>query len=59
VEIGEYIGGRFNWGRMPPHPTFYSKKILFEEFGVYKLDYGSAADYELMLRFIHLNKPNA
>ena len=56
---GEYRGGRFNWGWMPPHPTFYCRKILFDKLGVYKLDYGSAADYELMLRFIHFNKTNA
>jgi glycosyltransferase involved in cell wall biosynthesis len=53
---GAYKGGMFNWGWMPPHPTFYCRKKLFEELGVYSLEYGSAADYELMLRFIHINK---
>ncbi len=53
---GEYKSGKFNWGWMPPHPTFYCKKELFEKLGGYKLDYGSAADYELMLRFIHAYK---
>lgn len=52
---GQYSKGMFNWGWMPPHPTFYCKKSIFEKLGVYKLDYGSAGDYELMLRFIHLN----
>lgn len=56
---GKYSKGMFNWGWMPPHPTFYCKKSLFEKLGVYKLDYGSAGDYELMLRFIHLNDINA
>jgi glycosyltransferase involved in cell wall biosynthesis len=46
----------FNTGFMPPHPTFYCKRELFEKLGLYSLDYGSAADYELMLRFMHLNK---
>jgi len=55
---GKYSKGMFNWGWMPPHPTFYCKKSLFEKLGVYKLDYGSAGDYELMLRFIHLNDIN-
>ena len=55
---GEYTSGKFNWGWMPPHPTFYCKKELFEKLGGYKLDYGSAADYELMLRFIHAYKAN-
>jgi len=56
---GKYSKGMFNWGWMPPHPTFYCKKSLFEKLGVYKLDYGSAGDYELMLRFIHLNDISA
>lgn len=55
---GRYKSGQFNWGWMPPHPTFYCRKKLFTELGVYSLDYGTAADYELMLRFIHLNKAN-
>lgn len=53
---GGYRNGRFNWGWMPPHPTFYCRRELFEKLGTYSLDYGSAADYELMLRFIHINK---
>jgi glycosyltransferase involved in cell wall biosynthesis len=53
---GAYKPGMFNRGWMPPHPTFYCKKTLFEKWGRYDLQYGTAADYELMLRFIHLNK---
>jgi glycosyltransferase involved in cell wall biosynthesis len=55
---GQYKSGMFNWGWMPPHPTFYCRRELFERLGMYSLDYGSAADYELMLRFIHSNKTN-
>ena len=55
---GGYKYGMFNWGWMPPHPTFYCKRSLFDRLGVYDLQYGTAADYELMLRFIHLNKAN-
>lgn len=53
---GAYKYGKFNWGWMPPHPTFYCKRTLFEGLGGYRLDYGSAADYELMLRFIHVGR---
>ncbi len=53
---GAYTHGMFNKGWMPPHPTFYCKRLLFERWGKYDLQYGTAADYELMLRFIHLNK---
>jgi glycosyltransferase involved in cell wall biosynthesis len=53
---GVYKVGLFNWGWMPPHPTFYVKRLLFEQLGAYNLQYGTASDYELMSRFIHLNK---
>jgi glycosyltransferase involved in cell wall biosynthesis len=52
---GQYKKGFFNLGWMPPHPTFYCKKELFNSYGNYSLHYGTAADYELMLRFIHPN----
>jgi len=50
---GVYTKGRYNWGWMPPHPAFYCRRQLFEQFGLYSLAYGTAADYELMLRFMH------
>ena len=56
---GVYKPGMFNSGWMPPHPTFYCKRDLFDQFGLYSLDYGTAADYQLMLRFMHVNKTNA
>jgi glycosyltransferase involved in cell wall biosynthesis len=55
---GVYEPGLFNWGWMPPHPTFYCKRSLFEDLGQYDLNFGSAADYELMSRFIHLKGIN-
>jgi len=57
-----YISGKsFNpsklrFGFMPPHPTFFVKKQIFEEFGYYKTDYHIAADYELIIRFLFTNK---
>ncbi len=53
---GNYKQGDFNLGWMPPHPSFYAKRALFGKLGTYRLQYGSATDYELMLRFIHTNK---
>ena len=54
-----YNRGMFNWGWMPPHPTFYCRTELFERYGYYSLDYGTAADYELMMRFMHFEKIKA
>lgn len=53
---GNYRYGLFNYGWMPPHPTFYCKRELFEQWGYYSLAYGTAADYELMSRFMHLKR---
>lgn len=53
---GNYLPEKFNRGWMPPHPTFYARKKLFYDFGLYDAAYGSAADYELMLRFMYLKK---
>lgn len=43
-------------GLMPGHQTFYARKRCFEQLGYYKTDYKIAADFELMLRFIYVNK---
>lgn len=44
------------YGWMPAHPTLYLKKMLFEKWGGYSLNYGSAADYELMLRLLYKHR---
>ena len=36
---------------MPPHPSIFFKNELFDKFGLYKLDFKIAADYELITRF--------
>lgn len=41
---------------MPTHPTFFTKKYLFDKVGYYKIDYKIAADYELLIRFLYVNK---
>ena len=56
---GEVSLINFNLGWMPAHPTFYCKRYFFEKFGSYSLHYGTAADYELMLRFLYTHKLQA
>ena len=46
---------KFAYGYMPAHPSFYVKKRIYDEFGLYKLDYKIAADYELLMRLIYKN----
>jgi glycosyltransferase involved in cell wall biosynthesis len=55
----KYTHGMFKWGWMPPHPTFYCKRDLFKKFGDYRSDYGTAADYELMLRFMNVHEASS
>ena len=47
---------KFSWGIMPPHPTFYCKRNLFFKHGLYRQDLKIAADYELLIRFLLVNK---
>jgi len=47
-----YKQGNFYLGWVPPHPTFYCRRDLFEQYGLYRTDYRVAADFELMLRFM-------
>jgi len=53
---GSYADGLFLKGWMPPHPTFFLKKKIYEKFGVYNTSFRSAADYELMLRLLHKHR---
>lgn len=50
-----WLPQKFEWGIMPPHPTFYCKKSIFNKFGYYRDDLKIAADYELMMRFLLVN----
>lgn len=50
---GNYEKNRFRLGWMPPHPTFYARKEVYEKFGNYRSDFGSSADYECMLRLMY------
>lgn len=49
---GNFSKRKFLYGWMPPHPTFYVKRAIYEKHGVFDVAFRSAADYELMLRFL-------
>ncbi|MEA2116725.1 MAG: glycosyltransferase family 2 protein [Thermodesulfobacteriota bacterium] len=49
---GGFDPRKFYWGWMPPHPTFFVRRDLYDKYGVFNLELGSAADYEIMLRFL-------
>lgn len=52
----KFAPSKFVYGYMPPHPSFYARRGLFEKYGLYKPDYHIAADYELLMRFIYKHK---
>ncbi|MFT5251051.1 MAG: glycosyltransferase involved in cell wall biosynthesis [Flavobacteriales bacterium] len=43
-------------GFMPPHPSIFFKRELFNKFGNYDLGFKIGADYELITRFFKKNK---
>jgi glycosyltransferase involved in cell wall biosynthesis len=47
---------KFKYGIMPPHPSFYCKKELFRKYGLYNITFKIAGDFDLLLRFILVNK---
>lgn len=48
----EYKEGRFKYGWVPAHPTFYVRRECYEKYGCYDLSYQVSADFELMMRFL-------
>jgi len=43
----------FRMGWMPPHPTCFIKKSLFDEFGLYSLDYKVVSDFDFLVRIFY------
>lgn len=56
---GSFHPNKFYWGWMPPHPTFFVRRTVYEKYGLFNLELGSAADYEIMLRFLLKHKVKA
>ena len=46
----------FEKGWMPAHPTFYFKRTNYQKYGGYETHFYSAADYELMARYLYLHQ---
>ena len=51
-----FYPGAFSRGWSPPHPTFFARSSLFDRYGNFDLNYKIAADAELMMRFLEVNK---
>jgi glycosyltransferase len=56
---GHFRQASFYWGWMPPHPTFFVRKSVYDRVGLFHTHMPSAADYEMMLRILLKNGMNA
>jgi len=55
-KAGQFSLNKLKKGWMPPHPTFFVKKEVYDKLGGFNLKYKIAADYDLMLRFLGKHK---
>ena len=49
---GAYAASKLRRGWMPPHPTLYLRREVFNRWGVYDTQYRISADYDAMLRYL-------
>lgn len=49
---GTYTPAKLRRGWMPPHPTLYLRRGVYERFGLYDRDFRVSADYDAMLRYL-------
>lgn len=49
---GAYEPRKLRAGWMPPHPTLYLRREVFDQFGTYDTTFQIAADYDAMLRYL-------
>jgi glycosyltransferase len=47
---GDFSVGKLRRGWHPAHPTLYLRRSVYEKYGLFDLDYASAADVEFMMR---------
>ncbi|MEO6745828.1 MAG: glycosyltransferase family 2 protein [Caldimonas sp.] len=49
---GEASRNRLMQGWMPPHPTFYARRSVYQQLGAFDTRYRIAADYDSLVRFL-------
>lgn len=55
-QSSDYRPGQFEKGWVPPHPTFFARRSVYERFGSFDLAYRLAADWELLVRLIEVQR---
>jgi glycosyltransferase len=57
-KAGEFSPEKLKAGWMPPHPTLYVRRSVYERLGAFDTSFHIAADYDCMLRFLGVGKIN-
>lgn len=52
----KYDVNNFLKGWQPPHPTFYVKKAIYDQYGLYDLNYKIGADTEFLIRVLNKHR---
>lgn len=52
-KAGKFVRENFLYGWMPPHPTFFVRREVYDKVGNFNTELKSAADYEMMLRILY------
>ena len=52
---GEFNIEKLKKGWMPPHPTLFLKKSIYDKYGLFDLDFKIAGDYDFILRVLKNN----
>lgn len=55
---GEVSMAKLRYGWMPPHPTLYLRREVFDKWGLYDVNMRIAADYDAILRYLKVGKLN-
>lgn len=58
-KAGKFDAARLSRGWMPPHPTLYVRRSVYQRLGLFDTRYRISADYECVVRFLFVNKIRA
>ncbi|MFN9519576.1 MAG: glycosyltransferase [Bacteroidota bacterium] len=53
---GKYRRSKFLTGWMPPHPTVFIRKTIFEKYGGYNTQLAFSSDYEILIRLFYVHR---
>ncbi|QQS35698.1 MAG: glycosyltransferase [Ignavibacteriales bacterium] len=56
---GVYRHSSLFFGWMPAHPAFYVRRKVYDELGLFNTSFRIAADYDIVLRFLHKGEVSA